>query len=559
MEPAHETQTPVNADETPMPIQVSLEVPAAPSPSAPTAASVLLQIAATDGPWFPATFAAERGVSRDSLDEPLAELRLAGLILATEWVRGVGQGYALTPAGKVTVADAGALERLRQGASVAEVAALANATSAASAPDANAPVVEIGGGAPAGFEDGAPARPPVVVPALLMANVVWFFICAVWAVRWGLSLSRILSEGHPEVLHRFGAVHGKDLLTGEWWRLFTCCFVHIGALHLLGNMFALAMMGPLAEMLWGRGRLLLIYVISGLAGSALAMAIRPDSLLAGASGAIWGVQMSLFVWLFAFRSRLPADVAADWFRRLTVVFLLNAAVSFLPNVSWEGHLGGGLGGLVTAWLLNVARFGDRPRRLLAWLLLTLLPVLCVAGLAAAMDAKGMPGWQKLHKRLAVEREMREVVEKAERWSAAHSEYAHEVSPRLAQLTPIGVTGVTKVSGTFVNLLPEEREALALLRDPNREPPQTAAVREKLHKRKATAEELISLTSREPVGVESLDTRRELAHRFAVVRAQSFKLLMLMLDGGGPPSPAAWAAWEKVRLEADSRWHELRGK
>ena len=65
-----------------------------------------------------------------------------------------------------------------------------------------------------------------------------------------------------------GAVSGADLLNGEWWRLLTACFVHIGALHLIGNMFALAMMGPLAELLWGRGRLLLIYLASGLAGSA---------------------------------------------------------------------------------------------------------------------------------------------------------------------------------------------------------------------------------------------------------------------------------------------------
>ena len=47
----------------------------------------------------------------------------------------------------------------------------------------------------------------VVVPALLIANAVWFFICAVWGIRWGLTLTRSVSEGHPEVLHRFGAVN----------------------------------------------------------------------------------------------------------------------------------------------------------------------------------------------------------------------------------------------------------------------------------------------------------------------------------------------------------------
>ena len=158
-----------------------------------------------------------------------------------------------------------------------------------------------------------------------MANAqLWFFVCAVVSIRWGLTPTRALSEGHPPVLHRFGAVSGLDLLKGEWWRLISCCFVHFGAFHLVVNMLALAMMGPLAELLWGRGRLVIIYFVSGLAGSALAMALRPDSVLAGASGAIWGIQMSLFAWLFTFRQRLPPDLVSDWFRRLCVVFALNA-------------------------------------------------------------------------------------------------------------------------------------------------------------------------------------------------------------------------------------------
>ena len=63
---------------------------------------------------------------------------------------------------------------------------------------------------PLGREPDLALRPPVVVPALLIANAVWFFICAVWGIRWGLTLTRSVSEGHPEVLHRFGAVNGLD-------------------------------------------------------------------------------------------------------------------------------------------------------------------------------------------------------------------------------------------------------------------------------------------------------------------------------------------------------------
>lgn len=558
MEPGREAETPVTADETPMPIRVDLGVPSVAAPVAPAAppvpetpdvAFVLQQIAATNGPWFPGKFATENNVPRDSLDDPLAELRVAGLVLATEWVRGVGQGYALTPAGKLTAADAAALERLRQGTPAADVATIASAARAPS-PGGAAPDAAEDEDEPLAASDAdLTFRPPVVVPALLMTNAVWFFLCAVWGIRWGLTLGDSLWRGHPEVLHRFGAVRGTDLLAGEWWRLFTCCFVHIGALHLLGNMFALAMMGPLAELLWGRGRLLLLYAISGLAGSALAMAIRPDSLLAGASGAIWGIQMSLFVWLFTFRDRLPTDVAADWFRRLTVVFLLSAAVSVLPNVSWEGHLGGGLAGFATAVLLNATRADDRARRLAAWLALALLPALCVAGLAGAMGAKGMPAWQRLHKQLTAEREV-------ERWSAAQAEYNAEVAPRLAALAPTGLH-MTKVGGRLVNLLPDEREAVLLLRDPMRDPARTDAVRQKLQKRKSLADEIVARTGGGPLGLDALDERREHTHRFAAARAKSFERLLVLLDMNGVPPQPAWDAWESSWLAVADLWGDVR--
>ena len=199
---------------------------------------------------------------------------------------------------------------------------------------------------------------------ILITNVVMFGVSLLATMKSneGGGFSLLFGMGN-EALYRLGASNPYAVLVEhQWWRLITACFVHIGVLHLIVNMFALAMMGPLAELLWGRRRLLLIYLISGLAGSALAMAIRPDSLLAGASGAIWGIQMSLFAWLFTFRRHLPADLAADWFRRLSVVFVLNAGVSFLPGISWEGHLGGGVAGFLAAGLLNAARFGDRPRR-----------------------------------------------------------------------------------------------------------------------------------------------------------------------------------------------------
>ncbi len=523
-------------DSTPLPMSVDELGGALPAPGPPTAESVLLAIAATGGPWFASRYATEVSVPRDSLDEPLAELRLAGLVRVAEWVRGVGQGYALTPEGEATAADPAARAKL---ATAVATVPLAQADPPAEPSDVGPqPAVESRTRPPS--DTDLTFTPPVIVPALLIANAIWFFVCAVFSIRWGLTLSRALNECHKEVLQRFGAVSGEWLLAGEWWRLLTSCFVHIGALHLIGNLFALAMLGPLAELLWGRKRLLVIYFVSGLAGSALAMALRPDSILAGASGAIWGIQMSLFAWLFTYRKYLPPDLASDWFRRLCVVFALNAGVSFLPQVSWEGHLGGGLAGFLVAGLLNVARFGDRPRRITAWVLVALLPVLCIGALVAAMDAKGMSGWQHLRQRIASHQENLALAEQRQKLRAAQAEFNKEVAGRLAQLEPDDVK-------------PVEAEAGLVLALPKRSPERTAPVRAKVAALKALADAAAAHASGEPMGIEFIDQHREKARAFAAARAHSFALLLALLDAPGPPSAPARETWQAARAEADRLW------
>jgi len=554
MESGHEVETPATDDPTPLPIRVDgfgqggAAHPLAPQsptppptpptePSRPTPHVILLAIAASESAWFPSRYATEMGIPRDSLDEPLAELRMAGLIRVAEWVRGVGQGYTLTPEGQAAALDPTALERLRQTPRTEPLPVVPESTAE----------TEV---APSDPENAAnevtntelSLRPPLVVPILLMANALWYFVCAVIGIRWGLTPSRSLIEGHPDVLHRFGAVSGTDLLEGEWWRLITSCFVHIGALHLIGNLFALAMMGPLAELLWGRTRLLLIYFISGLAGSSLAMALRPDVTLAGASGAIWGIQMSLFAWLFAFRRQLPPDVANDWFRRLCVVFVLNAGISFLPRVSWEGHLGGGVAGFLVAGLLTSARFGDPHRRMIAWLSVALIPILSVAGLAMAMDAKGMPGWQRLRQRLAAEHEIREM----KRFYLANMEFNTQVVPLLPPLAPQAVEQ-------------PEAEARELAKMTNRPPEQVKAVRAKLESLKVSADSIVQLTTRDPTGIESFDRTREQTRAFAAARSRSFELLLAMLAAPEPPKTTAWDVWRASHLDANRLWPERKPK
>ena len=82
---------------------------------------------------------------------------------------------------------------------------------------------------------------------------------------------------------------------GEWWRLITATFLHYGPLHLGMNMLVLWFIGPPLEEYFGHGRYLLVYLVSGLAGSAGALIWSPNALTVGASGAIWGIMGAALV------------------------------------------------------------------------------------------------------------------------------------------------------------------------------------------------------------------------------------------------------------------------
>ena len=82
---------------------------------------------------------------------------------------------------------------------------------------------------------------------------------------------------------------------GDWWRLFTAMFLHASFFHIAVNMYSLYFVGSIMEQVIGRWRFLLLYLASGLAGSAGALILSPLSLTVGASGAIFGILGALLI------------------------------------------------------------------------------------------------------------------------------------------------------------------------------------------------------------------------------------------------------------------------
>jgi rhomboid protease GluP len=186
-------------------------------------------------------------------------------------------------------------------------------------------------------------------------------------------------------LIRWGANNSTAVLYyGEWWRVVTAMFVHVGILHLATNMWCLWNLGLLGEPLIGPFGVLAAYVLSGAAGNLLSIGVasflRHDSVGAGASGAVFGIAGVLIVLLKSPRLPIPPKELAGLRRYVIYFAVINFVIGFGGNqlnlgvnIDNMAHLGGFLGGIIFALPL-VPMLGSPKslflfrRRLSVWLL-----------------------------------------------------------------------------------------------------------------------------------------------------------------------------------------------
>ena len=154
---------------------------------------------------------------------------------------------------------------------------------------------------------------------------------------------------------------------GEWYRLLTATFLHVGLLHLALNMFALWIFGSQLERQLGRARYLTLYLLSGLAGSAVSYAFsQPNQPSLGASGAVFGLVGAALV----IGRKLRYDVSV-----VAAFLVLNLVIGFMVSgIDWRAHLGGLAAGLT----LGAAYAYAPPRQR------TLVHVASAAGIAVAI-------------------------------------------------------------------------------------------------------------------------------------------------------------------------------
>jgi rhomboid protease GluP len=153
------------------------------------------------------------------------------------------------------------------------------------------------------------------------------------------------------VLIAFGANHAPAVAAGQYWRLVTANFLHIGLFHLGINAYALYVLGPEVEALFGHARFILIYLLSGVTG-ALFSFMMTQGLSAGASTSLFGLFGALAV--FFYRQRhLLGPRGRQRLIGLGVTLSVNVMIGLSPGSGIDNwaHLGGLIGGVILATFL----------------------------------------------------------------------------------------------------------------------------------------------------------------------------------------------------------------
>lgn len=162
-------------------------------------------------------------------------------------------------------------------------------------------------------------------------------------------VAQLATDGRVGGVFERGALRGLEVSGGEYWRLLTSAFLHGSMLHLLFNMYALYLFGPFVERALGTTRFIAAYLTAAIVGSVFVYVLEsPLTVTIGASGAVFG----LFGMALLFLLKAKQDV-----RTLLVLLGINAFISVAgANISWQGHLGGFVAGVVLG-----ATFAYAPR------------------------------------------------------------------------------------------------------------------------------------------------------------------------------------------------------
>lgn len=188
-------------------------------------------------------------------------------------------------------------------------------------------------------EDIFTKKRPVITYALIIINVLVFLAMYIFGKGSEDTLTLLL----------FGANYPVLVRAGDYYRLITSAFLHVGLLHLIFNNYALYVIGSQLESFLGKAKFLIIYLVSAICGSLMSM-LFSDGISVGASGAIFGLLGSLLYFGYNYRVYLGTVLKSQ----IIPLIILNLVIGFItPGIDNAAHIGGLLGGLGMTMALGI--------------------------------------------------------------------------------------------------------------------------------------------------------------------------------------------------------------
>ena len=177
---------------------------------------------------------------------------------------------------------------------------------------------------------------------------------------WGLFVINLLigavliildASQNRELLLSFGAMYSPLIVSGEYWRLFTAMFLHVGFLHLLFNLIGIIIFGRINERLFGRANFFILYILTGISASSTSYVLNDVAISIGASGAIFGM-MGAMISFFAINRRFFGRDGLNTLYGVIVLSIINLWFgTTIDGVDNWAHIGGLVSGLILGFAL----------------------------------------------------------------------------------------------------------------------------------------------------------------------------------------------------------------
>lgn len=179
---------------------------------------------------------------------------------------------------------------------------------------------------------------------LIAINLLVFLISA-W-------ISKNIFDIDIYTLIIMGAKVNSLIDKGQVWRLITCAFLHGGLIHIFFNMYALKILGPEIEYVYGKVKYLVIYLLSAIAASIFSYIFGPQSVSVGASGAIFGLFGAMLIFGIKHRKQMGKAYMMNILQVIFVNVIIGISSSNIDNAA---HFGGLIVGALIALLLGERR------------------------------------------------------------------------------------------------------------------------------------------------------------------------------------------------------------